>query len=134
MKEKKAYNKTLQIHQKIFEIEGYSNYFCDELGNVYSKSLKGKRLGAPNSDGYLRSNVISDKGIKRRVFNHRLISCAFDLEGEGDTINHKDGNKLNNSPGNLEWSTRSYQMYHAYSLGLKKVQPYRDSCGRFTYA
>jgi hypothetical protein len=32
------------------------------------------------------------------------------------TVNHKDGNKLNNIPENLEWATNHEQMIHAHKM------------------
>lgn len=52
---------------------------------------------------------------------HRLVAEAFVPRVEGkDTVNHIDGNKLNNRADNLEWADRSEQMYHAYDNDLKK--------------
>jgi hypothetical protein len=34
-------------------------------------------------------------------------------------VNHKDGNKLNNSTLNLEWVSSSENKFHAYETGLK---------------
>lgn len=38
-----------------------------------------------------------------------------------ETVNHKDGNKENNNENNVEWSTRSENVQHAFDTGLKKV-------------
>ena len=35
-------------------------------------------------------------------------------------VNHKDGNTLNNHANNLEWVTKSENMYHSYSTNLNK--------------
>lgn len=36
-------------------------------------------------------------------------------------MNHKDGDKTNNRPNNLEWVTASANMRHAVNLGLRRA-------------
>ena len=53
---------------------------------------------------------------------HRLVGFAFiDNPDSKPFINHKDGNKQNNTVANLEWCTRSENELHAYKTGLKKM-------------
>lgn len=54
---------------------------------------------------------------KERV--HRLVALTFVPEITGKPfVNHKDGNKLNNEPDNLEWVTCKENVQHAYRHGL----------------
>ena len=57
--------------------------------------------------GYMRITIrIDGKISKLRV--HRLVAKAFVAgEFEGATVDHIDGNRLNNAPSNLEWVTLS---------------------------
>lgn len=51
---------------------------------------------------------------------HRLVAQAFIPNPEHlPEVNHKDGNKLNNSVSNLEWSTSSNNCNHAVVHGLR---------------
>lgn len=60
------------------------------------------------------------KGGKRiKHLLHRLVAMAF-VQGfqEGLTVNHIDGNKLNNSPENLEWVSLARNTQHQWESGL----------------
>lgn len=60
------------------------------------------------------------KGNRTPVFKlHRLVAQSFiDNPDNKSTVNHKDGNKLNNRLDNLEWATHNEQMSHAKNTGL----------------
>lgn len=50
---------------------------------------------------------------------HQLVAWAFNSpQPVGTVVNHIDGNKLNNTPGNLEYITNSENVKHAYRTGL----------------
>ena len=50
---------------------------------------------------------------------HRLVALAFIEKVEGkDFINHKDGNRLNNTVDNLEWCDHKENNNHAFETGL----------------
>ena len=77
------------------------------------------------SDGYLRTQIA---GKTRLV--HRIVADAYISKCPGkDFINHKDGNKANNSVDNLEWVTRSENLSHAYSHDLRE-RPFGTKNGR----
>lgn len=59
---------------------------------------------------------------------HRIICYAFNpIEGKTELkdyedlqVNHKDGDTFNNNIDNLEWVSKSENMFHSYSTGLNK--------------
>ncbi len=58
----------------------------------------------------------------RNVGLHRLLARTFipnDDPVNKNTVNHKDGNKLNNSLDNLEWMSHKDNIIHSISTGLK---------------
>lgn len=102
-----------------------SDYYAGKDGFIYN-GTSGNRLGGHTStQGYLRVT------INLELWNvHRLVAYAFcpipqDLLDKGYTyeqlvINHKDGNKQNNVPENLEWCTIEQNTRHAIETGLIK--------------
>ena len=53
---------------------------------------------------------------------HRMVALTYHpCPGDPDDyqVNHKDGIKINNAKGNLEWSTVSQNVTHAYMAGLR---------------
>ena len=100
-------------------------YEINETGEVRSlhkrnyHSIMPQRIGR---GGYYTVRL-SKAGKDSTLYVHRLLGFAFLPEPTYPkaVINHKDGNKLNNSLDNLEWTTQSGNMKHAYKSGLSKV-------------
>ena len=102
--------------------EGYEFY---ENGMVYSNIAERVLTGSNSPDGYI-SICLKEKSYKY----HRLMCIAFHpIEGKNNyddynelQVNHKDGDKQNNKPDNLEWVTQSENISHAvYNIqGNKK--------------
>ena len=75
-----------------------------------SERLLPERLIAINTDkrGYQYVKIFDFTNKVKRIAFHRIVCLAFNGEPpEGMTdVNHKDENKSNNVPENLEWSSR----------------------------
>lgn len=105
-------------------------YQVSNFGNVrsFANSHKGKRIEPKlralslTYDGYQKIRLIANGlDVTERV--HRLVAKLFIPNPEGkETVNHIDGNKLNNRVDNLEWADRKEQLYHAYKTGLKTAK------------
>ena len=96
-----------------------NQYSVTETGIVYSlKGNKKELIGKISTSGY-REVVINHKGEKKYILVHRLVAENFlHNEFNARTVNHKDGNKLNNIIGNLEWCSDSENLIHARNSGL----------------
>lgn len=56
---------------------------------------------------------------RKRLYVHRLVAAAFIGScPDGMVVNHKDANKLNNHPSNLEYVPQRENVKHAARLGL----------------
>ena len=102
-------------------IKGYEGlYEASNMGRV--KSLhSGEEVvlkQAEYTNGYMGATLSKD-GTANRKLVHRLVAIAFIKNPNNyECVNHKDGNKKNNTVDNLEWCTRSYNAKHAYSHEL----------------
>lgn len=85
------------------------------IRNAKTKSIKSQYV---SSTGYYMISI--SKNNKSKSFRvHRLLANNFiDNPNKLKEVNHKDGNKLNNSLTNLEWVSHFGNMQHAFNTGL----------------
>lgn len=114
------------------DIPGFENiYQVSDLGNVRSldrqvrshkdktRTIKGKQYSPYTGlRGYKVVTLRKGKEVKV-VYIHKLIAQLFIPNPLNKIcINHKDGDKLNNSIDNLEWATYKENNNHARDTGL----------------
>lgn len=100
-------------------IDTHPNYMVTTRGRVVNK-YGHEKTPDHSKDGYLKVNLYKDGiGSSKRI--HRLVAEAFipNPDNKPD-VNHRNGNKHDNSIENLEWVTKSENMIHAYRTGLVK--------------
>ena len=117
----------MEYQKKSVAVEGFEMYQVDTNGIVYAKNGKPLKYSI-NHNGYCIVNFYVNH--KRKGFAiHTLVALTFIPNPEHKpTVNHKDGNKLNNSVTNLEWATGKEQMEHAknvlhYEYGKTQRKP-----------
>lgn len=108
-------------------IPGFDGYEASDLGRVRSWRMRfGVRASpivrSPYSDrrGYLRMTVMAG-GRKQLRGVHQLVARAFlGTPPKNSIINHKDADKKNNKPNNLEYCTALENVRHADTLALRR--------------
>lgn len=102
-------------------IPGYGGvYEASNLGRI--RSLKTGNILTPyvNCKGYCRATLCVN-GKCYNVSFHRVVITSFLPNPENmPQINHKNGIKTDNRLCNLEWCSSSYNLKHAFRIGLRK--------------
>lgn len=92
---------------------------CDGIYQVSNFGRVRKTMllkGRPTRGGYLRVSI-----KHHDYYIHRLVAEYFiDNSHNKPTVNHKDGDRRNNSVNNLEWATYSENNQHSINVLGKK--------------
>ena len=107
----------LQISEFIPELK--DKYFINEKGELFT-DFGEKQLKDCLKNGYVKNGLALKDGRAKHFFRHRLVMLCFEPREDADKlqVNHKDGNKLNNSLENLEWCTNQENRIHACENNL----------------
>ena len=116
------------------DIPGYEGYYqASNIGNikslVFQCNLTHKKY---SREKLLKQKIGKDRckrvelwkeGKHKTWLVHRLIGMTFlGIPSEKLTINHKDGNRLNNKVENLEWCSIKENIRHAFRNNLINSQ------------
>lgn len=107
-------------YEGLYEVSNYGQ--VKKMYDSKNQYEKGYILNPSiNQNGYYMVGLYKAK-IRKNVNVHRILALAF-IENplNKPCVNHIDGNKLNNSLDNLEWSTYSENNKHAFYMGLNRV-------------
>ncbi len=98
-------------------------FLISNTGKLYSKSSNKVLKTCINKQGYESVCVsIGGRNKKKLIKIHIAVASMFcDGYKENLTVNHKDGDKLNNNSYNLEWVTIRENLQHAAHSGLLNI-------------
>lgn len=131
-----------KIQEKWAYIEDSNGYYVSNLGNVRNSDreqfnhltntyslFKSAILKQTESFGYKYVGIKYKDGTVKRKRVHILVATYFVKNVNPEKykiVNHKDGNKANNTYTNLEWCDTQYNTKHAYINGLIDINNFKD--------
>ena len=131
---------------KINEFEGL--YQVSNLGNIKSMPRPSNRFGRVimlrekqlnpsicKGTGYKNFTMLALNKKRKQITVHRCVALAFckGRTNERNTVNHIDGNRINNNIDNLEWCTPKENSQHASLMGkLKGITGSNNSQSKLT--
>lgn len=97
------------------------NYYVTDDGRIWSERTQKYLSAQYDKNGYVKVQMRSTDNKSHRYSVHRLVLENFKpVQGMDKLqVNHKDGNKLNNSLNNLEWTTCKENINHTIENNLR---------------
>lgn len=104
-----------------YDGETYSTYEVSTNGEIRNSCTKHIRKTHIDRRGYeattLYFGCVNGKKKLKTIRIHRAVACTFISNPESkETVNHIDGNKLNNDMSNLEWNTSKENYNHSMDV------------------
>lgn len=96
------------------QVPNFTKYEASDFGNI--RRIGGKVLKQINNGNNYMCVCLCENSKPKRLYVHRIVALTFLNESELQEVNHKDGNRQNNSLINLEWVTRSENHIHRYKV------------------
>lgn len=114
----------------------FNRYIVDILGNVYNEKINNRLCPVKHKNkenDYYRVMLTRKKYQAKTYAVHRIVAEAFiPNPNKLPQVNHKDGNKENNTVYNLEWVTAKENMKHAYANNLNSNKGEKNPKAKLT--
>lgn len=113
------------------KIKQYENYSINENGDIRNDTTgKIKKPFENKSNGYLTVDLWKDNKATKFTIHRLLAETFIPNPMNKPTVDHKDGNRKNNSLENLRWATYSEQNSRFDEVGVRsqriKVTHYNE--------
>jgi hypothetical protein len=101
------------------DVPGFPGYGANERGFVVNRISNRVISNTTYRNGYVYVAMKENGGFKNKRLN-RIIALTFHPNPDFlPHVNHEDGIKANNHAANLNWSSVSDNLKHAFRTGLR---------------
>lgn len=95
-------------------------YLIHSDGRIWNLGKEAWHAQTQNPNGYMKAQLKLN-GVLSQQLVHRLVALHFLPNPYNyEQVNHIDGDKTNNTCGNLEWVSREQNIQHSLSSGLRR--------------
>lgn len=107
-------------YEGFYEVDNLARVFSikrsvtvNDNGRVYDKPVQERKMRqSMHTKGY-KTVALTKNGVTKTCFVHRIVAEAFvDNPSNLPMVNHKDEDKTNNLPENLEWCDNRYNVMY----------------------